>query len=277
MRTQILVLLLLISGFGYAATIESNGTGGGDWADADTWEGTNVPVAGDDIIINSGDIVTILENISINGDSVHIDIYGQLRFLHKGKLKGSLTLDAGSTINLHSTTALLGDHNNNQITVGTLTQWTKSGYTNDNTAITDYTNTLPIELLEYKIKDNSLYFTTASQFDVDRFEIELYNEDFFQIGLLYADPCNCNQLMEYNIPIEDSEVRYVRLVEYDFNGDVVQFKYLAINPKVLINAFQEDVYYTMDGRMLRTTFNQLKPGVYIYKGKKIVKTNSSSY
>lgn len=84
-------------------------------------------------------------------------------------------------------------------------------------------------------------------------------------------------LMEYTIPIENADVKYIRLVEYDYNGDIVKFKFLHINREVEINAFEEDIYYTMDGKALHTTYIQLKPGVYIYKGKKLVKTESNSY
>ena len=41
--------------------ILSNGTGGGDWEDASTWDGPFVPIDGDQVQILVGDTVTITE------------------------------------------------------------------------------------------------------------------------------------------------------------------------------------------------------------------------
>ena len=55
-----------------AATITSNGTGGGAWTTAGTWAGGVVPLATDTVVIASGDTVTTGGNrtcagITING------------------------------------------------------------------------------------------------------------------------------------------------------------------------------------------------------------------
>ena len=67
------------------ATIESNGTGGGDWENTSSWDGTNTPANmadGDTLVIHLGDTITINSNLSFNGV---IQIYGVLVF-DKGKL-----------------------------------------------------------------------------------------------------------------------------------------------------------------------------------------------
>ena len=61
--------LLLASAFAssqvYAATIASNGAGGGDWAATTTWAGGVIPVVGDNVIITDGDTVTISTFLNI--------------------------------------------------------------------------------------------------------------------------------------------------------------------------------------------------------------------
>ena len=76
------ILILSIPGFNpeaFAAIIESNGTGGGDWNDSSTWSGGAIPNSTDNVIIKSGDIVTIPLSILIeSGGSITIEQGGQL-------------------------------------------------------------------------------------------------------------------------------------------------------------------------------------------------------
>ncbi len=50
-----------------AATLESNGTGGGDWENASSWDGSNTPADmsdGDTLVIFLGDTITINSNLT---------------------------------------------------------------------------------------------------------------------------------------------------------------------------------------------------------------------
>ena len=76
------ILIISILGFDqevFAATIESNGTGGGNWNNSSTWAGGFIPNSTDIVIIKSGDIVTIPLSILIeSGGSITIEGGGQL-------------------------------------------------------------------------------------------------------------------------------------------------------------------------------------------------------
>ena len=107
--TTICILLLFTSTYTFAATISSNGTGGGDWDATGTWSGGVVPVDGDDIIIVAGDVVVIDGTPDIPNDAdgiytnVTIIIEGELSMEESGffpRQYATLTLDGNSGIRL---------------------------------------------------------------------------------------------------------------------------------------------------------------------------------
>lgn len=92
LTTMIIVLPIFAS---LAATLESNGSDGGDWENASSWDGTNTPADmsdGDTLIIHLYDTITIYSNLNFNGV---IQVYGILVFD-----KGKLNMDANSSIQL---------------------------------------------------------------------------------------------------------------------------------------------------------------------------------
>jgi len=52
----------------FAATVESNGSGGGLWHVGSSWSGGNVPNASDDVIIKDGDTIILELNYTHKGD-----------------------------------------------------------------------------------------------------------------------------------------------------------------------------------------------------------------
>ena len=52
----------------FAATVESNGSGGGLWHVGSSWSGGNVPNASDDVIIKDDDTITRQANYKHDGD-----------------------------------------------------------------------------------------------------------------------------------------------------------------------------------------------------------------
>ncbi len=52
----------------FAATVESNGSGGGFWQVGSSWSDGNVPNASDEVIIKDGDTITRPVNYKHNGD-----------------------------------------------------------------------------------------------------------------------------------------------------------------------------------------------------------------
>jgi hypothetical protein len=69
---------LLLSLKATPATINSNGTGGGNWNTGGTWSGGSVPTAGSDVVIQNGDNVMINANVANNLNSITISATGTL-------------------------------------------------------------------------------------------------------------------------------------------------------------------------------------------------------
>ncbi len=276
MKTTILVLLILISNLAYSQITVSAQTG--DWNVSSTWVGGVVPGGGDSIVINNGHIVTILADNTISPTgAVQLAIFGVLNF----EKKAHLDLDAGSTLYIRdAASSITASTGNADISIGGVLQWQSTGggqLVGTHPDIIELGASFPIELIDYRIKENIFLFTTASQENVERFVIELYDENMNYIGELYEMPCNCLMIMEYIVPIENADVRYLRLVEYDYNGERVDFNFLHIQGQKDIDVSEENIFYTMDGKMLRSTYQELKPGVYIHNGKKVMKASSESY
>ena len=61
------------------STIESNGTGGGNWNDSTTWSGGIIPTPNDKVIIKSGDTVTV-------SFSLYLEFLGSITVEQGGKL-----------------------------------------------------------------------------------------------------------------------------------------------------------------------------------------------
>jgi len=90
------------------AAITSNGTGGGNWSAGASWTGAAVPSEGDTVIIQTGDTITIDQNITVGADSATaaIDVAsgGKLEVLHTVAAdytltcKGNLQTSSGGTI-----------------------------------------------------------------------------------------------------------------------------------------------------------------------------------
>jgi hypothetical protein len=86
----------------HASTIESNGTGGGDWNDSSTWSGGIIPTSTDNVIIKSGDIVKIKDSRIIG-------------------FTGSLMVDIGAELIIDGTIGGLLQNNGSMINSGVLT------------------------------------------------------------------------------------------------------------------------------------------------------------
>lgn len=95
---SILVLGILVSAQTvYAATIDSNGSGGGSWKLGSTWSGGVVPSASDDITIKSGDTVTVDDFIRIVTGSITIESGATL--IVDGTKTRTFFLDGGTLTN----------------------------------------------------------------------------------------------------------------------------------------------------------------------------------
>jgi hypothetical protein len=177
-----------------AATLESNGTGGGDWENASSWDGTNTPANmsdGDTLAISLGDTITIYSNLSFNGV---VQIYGVLVFD-----KGKLNMDSNSSIQLATGSDIiaLSSGQNDQIRIGdannkisvteinnlvTPNQLTDGSLTGGGCAVTGdcEADPLPVKILYFKAiaEDGSvrLEWCTTFEKDFDFFTIERSND-----------------------------------------------------------------------------------------------------
>lgn len=104
--SKVLLFLLLIA-FNrpiLAATITSNGTGGGNWNLGTSWIGGTAPAPGDDVIISAGDAITV--TASANCRSITIQDNAS-----------SLTVNNSVTLSLSNNLVLLATSNANAITL----------------------------------------------------------------------------------------------------------------------------------------------------------------
>ncbi len=86
-------LFFAFSGMGFAAAISSNGTGGGAWNSASSWNPAQVPVAGDDVTILGGDAITL--DVSTTVNSLTVNSTGALHF---GSASGTFTLTVSGNV-----------------------------------------------------------------------------------------------------------------------------------------------------------------------------------
>ena len=91
-----LMLAVYPGGQAQAATITSNGTGGGNWNTAATWAGGGVPGPGGDAVIANGDTVTVT-NLQ-QPDTLTVNAGGTLQHTG-GVFRVNGTVDVSGTIN----------------------------------------------------------------------------------------------------------------------------------------------------------------------------------
>ena len=83
------------------ATIQSNGTGGGNWNLGTSWSGGSVPLAGDDVIIMPGDQI----NATTSQSCTNLEIRGVLNFG-----TNSVTISASGNLTFSGTGSTTGNN-----------------------------------------------------------------------------------------------------------------------------------------------------------------------
>uniref|UniRef100_UPI004048E36E T9SS type A sorting domain-containing protein n=1 Tax=Roseivirga sp. TaxID=1964215 RepID=UPI004048E36E len=112
-KVLFLILFLFLGALCFSQTI-SNGTGGGDWNVGASWVGGVVPPTGADVIIATGDVITIsgpITNDDIN--SLALQGTGNLDFT------GSETLIVATSITMSGTSSITGTANTHRIDAAT--------------------------------------------------------------------------------------------------------------------------------------------------------------
>ena len=154
--------LTVIAGGG---TIESNGTGGGDWSVGATWNGAVVPTACDNVIIKAGDAVTVnndyscsdleIENTATlsHDNNDQIDVYGD--YTNDGTHDGG---NANSYVYLQTAGATISGNGSFAVSAGMYVMYDMSI---DATASLSFTK--PIDIAASKtLTNNGTLNTTAN-------------------------------------------------------------------------------------------------------------------
>jgi len=244
-----------------AATLESNASGGGDWENASSWDGSNTPADmsdGDTLVIHLGDTITINTNLNFNGV---IQIYGVLVFD-----KGKLNMDSNSVIQLATGSDIiaLSSGQNDQIRIGdannkisvtdinnlvTPNQLTEDSLTDLGCAVTGdcEADPLPVKVLYFRAAHENgrirLEWCTSYEKDFDFFTIERSkNGSFFNThAKVYSMIKNSSQNIKYEFDDElpFGGLSYYRLKATDINGfseyhGVIAVKLNESGPDILL-------------------------------------------
>jgi len=226
-----------------AATLYSNGTGGGNWTDASSWDGINTPddmSAGDILVIQSGDIITLSSVAFFDGV---IQVFGTL-LLDNGKL----TMDDTSVIILEAGSSIIAQNSgqNESIKIGS------SRITSDEintiappTILTEAT--LPVEVIYFKATEMpgaiKLEWATSFEENFDYFSIERSSDgyNFHEYAIIYSNTIQSSltKKYEYIDEMPFPNLSYYRLKATDIDGSyeyhgVVSINLEDANPNILI-------------------------------------------
>jgi hypothetical protein len=263
-NTSIIAFIIFICPIFYSSadTLTSNGTGGGNWGNASSWDGTNSPgdmADGDTLVIQSGDTITITSPItSFNGV---IQVYGILIFD-----SGKLTMDSNSSIQLATGSSIiaLSSGQNDQIRIGdannkissddinnltTPNQLTEGSLEGGGCAVTGdcEDDPLPVKIIYFKaVEDNGsvrLEWATSFEENFDYFTIERSSDgtSYYEYGNLFSRTKFSSSIKKYEFIDEMpfSGLSYYRLKATDFNGFFEYHGVVAVTmedtgPKILI-------------------------------------------
>jgi hypothetical protein len=215
-------------------SISSNGTGGGAWSTASSWAENRIPICGDTIIIQSGDLIDISGQIDF-GDA-HCNLYmflmieGTLDFASNGpKLRFPCN---GSSIEVGATGSVIrtggGGGQSNYISICEDVVWT--GTDPDITDPIILTGPLPIELLSFDIKALNqsclINWVTGSEVNNDYFTIERSRDaNFWEVLAIVNGSGNSSASIAYVYRDFSpwTGLSYYRLRQTDFDGSYVTF------------------------------------------------------
>ena len=225
-----------------ADTLTSNGTGGGDWDAAASWDNNNIPddmSAGDTLVIELGDTITIRGNASFSGV---IQVYGVL-VLNNARLNMP---DPNSVVQFAPGSNIIAANNGeneyidiggpppNRISSGDLNsliipnQLTYGSISGGGCAVTGDCddNPLPVEVIYFKATELTaaikLEWATSFEEDFDYFTLErssdgkIFNDHVKIYGNTNAS--SPTKKYEYIDEMPFPVLSYYRLKATDFNG-----------------------------------------------------------
>lgn len=149
----------------------------GDWSSSSSWD-QRVPQSGDSVVVRDGDMISIKENIWLDG--AHVGIYGTLWIDNAKKLH----LNNGSVIEVYSPNGTIDGGNNGagtKITYNGEALWNNgmgaiAGYSRLDENGYNKVELMPVELAYFKAKiENNkavIEWGTASEMENDYFSVE---------------------------------------------------------------------------------------------------------
>src|SRR5215213_11610467 len=100
MKQATLIAIALIFSFSsFSAPVIKVSNSNSSWLTTLTWDLGRLPMNGDTVVIPEGKIVLIDNNVNAGSYTVHIKIFGSLKFVGSGS---RLSLGAGSTVIIYS-------------------------------------------------------------------------------------------------------------------------------------------------------------------------------
>ena len=242
LKTFFLVLIaLLFSRFIQGATIYSNGTGGGDWGNPNSWSPIGVPACGDTIYIVAGDIISVSNDHDYSEPGcilptfITVDSLGTINFGTNGKrlklaCNSGFILEPGGNLIATGT----GGGNSTFLEICETEVWKKSD--GPRTGPLVYGTPLPIELISFEAHVNDdrvdLKWITAAEINNDFFTIEKSKDvKSWEVVSILIGAGNSNQIIEYfevdNSP--EAGLSYYRLKQTDYDGNYTHSNVVPVN------------------------------------------------
>jgi len=234
MRSFIILSVCFFANLSIAATCTSLSSG--NWTDPATWSCGVQPSAGDTIMINVGDTVTISENTDLMGIPVVIVINGVLLF---DSPSAKLKLECGSSIVISATGSIEDSGNgtsSHSIKICGIKVWQGDDGRLTGPIILG-SIPLPIELINLKASKNVakmiIEWSTLSEINNDYFVIlgSIDGNDWRNIGVIDGAGTSDDEI-NYEIEIQNARnYQFIKLVQYDFDGNSSESKSIAVVDK----------------------------------------------
>lgn len=235
------LIILFCSEITLAATIYSNGTGGGNWGTPSSWNPTTVPGCGDTIYIIAGDIISVDNDYDYSEPGcmsptfVIIDSLGTINFSTNGKrlklaCNSGFILEPGGNLVATGT----GGGNSTFLEICENTVWKKSD--GPRTGPLVFGTPLPIELISFEAHVNDdrvdLKWITATEINNDFFTVEKSNDaKNWEVVAIIIGAGNSNQIIEYfevdNNP--EQGLSYYRLKQTDYDAKYTYSNVIPVN------------------------------------------------
>ncbi len=239
MKTLFTLILLIFLFSNYSNATVCSSLGNGDWNSPTTWSCGIVPGAGDTIIINSGDVVSVSVVTNLTGAATTIIINGTLLF---DSPSAKLKLGCGSSIAINVGGQIAdsgGGIPSHSITICDVKVYTGSKKPLTGPIILTGPTPLPVELMYFKAENQgqNLIFEwkTVSESNNDFFSIEgsVDGIHWELISNLNGAGTSLDPIVYYeSIDNRSTNFTYFKLKQTDFNGAFTYSDMISVKNEV---------------------------------------------